>query len=136
MPAIKSAAEALRPGHIVSIEVPTLNEKNVLVDRNGVVIQGGLNVHLPMTWSDGTEWLARIKIKQPWNCDEPVSNEQLKDGFDKELASLQMARRILGDLVYQAWRPPAPIRKWNLPGPCLMAQRVFTLLSLSGLRVS
>jgi hypothetical protein len=110
-PAIKSAAEALRPGHTVSIEVPTLNEKNEFVDRKGVVIQGGLNVHFPMTWSDGTQWLARIKIKQPWSCDEPLSDEQLKDDVARELASLQMARRLLGDLVYQAWGPPAPIRE-------------------------
>jgi hypothetical protein len=108
VPAIKAAAEALRPGHTVAVEVPALDGRNDVV-ADGVMLNGGLNVHLPMEWDDGVRWLARIKTKKIWNPEVP--DAQVRDEVENEFANLAVARRLLGPLVYQAWLPPAPVCK-------------------------
>lgn len=124
IPAIKSAAEQLRPGYTVHIEAPGFNRANNAQDQNGVDLQGACNVHLPMEWNDGTRWLARVKIAWPEWMIEP--RPFLADHVRNEWAYMQIARGVLGDLVPQAWLPRSPIRK-STAAVALMAANLHLL---------
>lgn len=62
-----------------------------------------------MQWSDGPRWLARIKI--PWPGQVPLPLVGLDDFLRNEYANMQIARRVLGDLIPKAWLPLTPIGK-------------------------
>lgn len=69
-----------------------------------------------MQWSDGARWLARIKI--PWPRQVPSPLIGLDEFLRNEYANMQIARRVLGDLIPKAWLPRTPIGETSPPTGC------------------
>lgn len=86
-------------------------------DRDGANMQGMCNLHLPLHWDDGEQWLARIKI--PWPSWAPGPLICLDEEVRSEFGMLQIARRVLGQLVPRAWLPPGPIGECKQAGKCV-----------------
>lgn len=94
IPSIKSAAEDIRDGIECSITVPPTADDPVFTDAN-------YNVHLPLKFHDGLEWLVRVRIIR-MDCPDSEMMVLLLRSEAGTMCALQQA----GCRVPKAYLPP------------------------------
>ncbi len=86
---IQPTAEALRPGIKYTIEIPKTSTVEERQYR-----QGGCNIHIPITFDDGVEWLARVHYSA--NIVPSGASSRIRTS---ELAVMQTARSLAPGIV-------------------------------------
>jgi hypothetical protein len=84
-------AKALRPGHDCTVDVPASTD---------MLLRGGMNVHIPITFDDGVSWFARVRQK---NSQSPPKS-MVRTVLSSEAATI-MALKDAGALVPDVYLP-------------------------------
>lgn len=91
---IKRSAEALRPGHTCTLQFPSSAEELK-------VMAGGMNVHIPLRFEDGVEWMVRIRQQRYGNPPKAFVRQTILSE-----AATQNALNDAGCKVPRAFLPP------------------------------
>jgi hypothetical protein len=86
---IQPAAESLRPGIKYTIDIPKTSTVEERQYR-----QGGCNIHIPITFDDGVQWLARVHYSA--NIVPSGASSRIRTS---EVAVMQTARSLAPGLI-------------------------------------
>lgn len=90
---IKPAVESLRPGLSYTLKVPQIDTPDREY-RNGTFLKGDCNLHLPLVFADGVEWLVRVDFSR-----RLLLGDTLHQFRTAEVAAMRAARELVPDLV-------------------------------------
>lgn len=94
---MRSRLDEIRPGVGYRFEAPTADMLIKGYEANKA-LEGGLNIHIPITFDDGVKWLVRARKLNP---EVDKTFQQL--GLANELHTISLLRAIAPEFIPNAW---------------------------------